>query len=505
MRKFWLLFSCLTAISCAKPSAPKTQEIAFWHWHSPFNLSAEQVADLKALKVSELFVRAATFSNDGEMLVPILAQRFEKTEEPFKVHLVYNMDAGALKHFELFEVKAMAKVVSDRFKQDSSRASNQGLNIQGLQLDFDVPTRLLPRYADLLREVKTTLEKDQKLSITSLPTWFTSKEFSKVVDQTDFYAPQFYDTEMPGKLTDTVPILDRRLLDRSLEAAAKLGKSYYAGISSFGRALLYDPVGNLQGTYMGLSPDQALRHPVFELENDSSNPVERVLTFVAVKDGPSGQGKGWHLVFRIPKPSAIGEALSEIQQRGGSHCLGTAVFRVPEPDETMVLPLSAIIAQVQGDSVKPELKVSLSTSESPWERIETGQSSNEEKRIHLTVENVGIEPLNIGKDCLNVQLSFEPGSLIELVKGSFDKAIPTRDGLPSSLKSANQMTITRLSLRAGEKASIGPILVKPGTLLNWEWSAVTLSGGKSSGKGRIDSNGKEVVGLENGASRPGSR
>lgn len=501
MRLAWLLLAALLAASCQRAPAPARQEMAFWYWHSPFHLTDQQFEGLDALGVSQIFVRSATFSNDGEALVPILAQRFEPSPRPVQVHLVYNMDAGALKHFESFETGAMAKAVLSRFETDRKRVG-ANTSVQGLQVDFDVPTRLLPKYRDLLRELRKGLDPALKLSMTSLPTWFTSGEFAKVVAEVDFYAPQFYDTEMPRRLEDATPIFDRAALDKSLAAADRLGRPYYAGISSFGRALLYDPQKNLQGAYMGLSPEQAMRHPNFEPVDDVSDSSQRILTFRAKDDGPSGQGKGWYLVFRLPQPAGFGEALREVGARGGRHCLGAAVFRVSEPGESMVLPLETIVARVKGEVVSPRLKVSAASAMDPWERIERGRATDETKRVSLTFENVGSEPLLVGEGGFSVELAFEPGTILEAAKGQFDLGKPSRNGLASSLKSASQLQFSRYSLGVGEKATLGPILIRPGTLLNWSWSAVTLSGGKSSGKGRIDSDGREVD-LESGLGGPG--
>jgi hypothetical protein len=492
MLRFATLAVLLAAIACGRTPALRTDGVAFWYWHTPFQLSKEQSSELKQLGVCELYVRAATFSNDGEGLVPILPQGWPPSETLFKVHLVYNMDSGALRHFSDFDVASMAKAITDRFEIDKGFASKAGVQVAGIQLDFDVATRLLPRYAELLKVVRSGIKASESLSITSLPTWFGSGDFATVARVVDFYAPQFYDTSVPKKVDELGSISDQTSLEKGLEQADRLGRPYYAGIASFGRALLYDTSGALQGTYLALSPDQAMRHPGFVLEKEEQTSQERLLRFKAVRPGKNGRGKGWYLVFRIPKPSGVSASRELVRRQGGSSCMGTAIFRVPELEESMSVPLASILGQTEGKPVSAHLDLSANSEANPWSRIERQVDSDGQVRLNLIFENKGREPLQIGPKALWVDIQWEPGSVMEFGKGDFDVVDLTRNGMKSSLSSAHRALVKRWSLNVGEKATLGPFVLKRGTLLNCSWDAVSLSGVQSSGSKGIDWNGKEV-------------
>src|SRR5205085_7618064 len=120
-----------------------------------------------------------------------------------------------------------------------------GARVIGLQLDLDVPTRLLERYGRVLRETRALLPEGTLLSVTGLQTWMGAGELRGVLDAVDFWAPQFYGAEIPATVERVVPIASPGAVSRAVARARELGKPFYAGLAAYGYALLYTEKGKL--------------------------------------------------------------------------------------------------------------------------------------------------------------------------------------------------------------------------------------------------------------------
>jgi hypothetical protein len=245
---------------------PAPLEVSFWYWHTPFKLSQSDVTQLKEIGVKRLFVRAGTFSNEYKLTVP---QQWACSGSPFSITLVYNFDSGLLRHFEELENNDAATQMAQAINNSAKKAEKEGTQIEGVQLDIDCPTRLLPKYAELLHVIrpKINLSQPWKLSVTGLSSWLGTRGFSKVAGQVDFLAPQFYESDIAFEENQTKTIGDLAAIERGLPKAASLNKPVYAGLATYGRALLYDPQGHLAGIYRSLSPEDAVRHPYLKYES----------------------------------------------------------------------------------------------------------------------------------------------------------------------------------------------------------------------------------------------
>ena len=127
----------------------------------------------------------------------------------------------------------------------SDRAKSDHANVRGLQLDIDVPTRLLPHYEKTLFALRSEVVAETQLSITGLPTWMESSKLDQVLQQVDFWIPQFYGSEIPKRSDQLIPISSPQILTHSIRRARQLDRPFYAGLSAFSVAILYGPSGAL--------------------------------------------------------------------------------------------------------------------------------------------------------------------------------------------------------------------------------------------------------------------
>ena len=467
-----LVLCCLLAIwALGFGSATAPMDVSLWYWHSPFRLSREEARELHLLGMRRLFVRAGTLSASGDGVKFVLPQIWRPSPGAPPLDLVFVLDPGVIQHFDYLCNPNIAHCLVASFVQQKRTAEQAGLSVHGMQLDFDCATRLLPKYTDLLQRVRRELPARANLSITSLPTWFTSSDLRALIQQVDFYCPQFYETQIAGTLSEALPVSDLRALRNGLASARKLGKPFYAGIPVYGHAFMFDDHQHLLGSYRGMSATEAMRHPSFRLARSwpadaSAKPAvaprqwigEEFADFVAVHPGVEGKGLGYHLLYSLPTAKMLSVNLDVVRKHRPRNCLGVILFRSPAPEEIMVLPLPALSAVLQGYESHPAIHVKVKTSRAPWGMIE-GNAEDASLAVTVSLTNTGDASSSLSADAVTLTLAFDaPG--VRAALGDFDNiAAFSSSYLRASPARASLLVCTCSHLGVGETITVGPIQV----------------------------------------------
>jgi len=484
-----LIFNC--------PARPL--EISLWYWHSPFRLSHDDSQELRALGVRQLFVRAGTISASGEGVVTlVLPQSWQSSPGAPSVVLVFVLDSGVVRHFAQLSNQDMAQCLVGAFCQQQRAAEKAGLTVGGVQLDFNCATRLLPKYTTLLHAIRRALPARTGLSITSLSTWFTSRDLHALIQEVDFYCPQFYETQIGRTLLEARPVSDLRALRNGLAAAHRLGKPFYAGIPAYGHAFMFDDHSRLLGTYRGMSATDALRHPAFRLAHAwpadiAAKPAstqgawigEEFADFIAIHPGVEGKGLGYHLLYSLPTAKMLTVNLEALRIHRPANCLGIIIFRSPEPLEIMALPLPSLSAALKGRVPRPALYVKVKTTRSPWGMIE-GHGEDAALAVTISLTNTGDAASCFSSDAVTLSLHFDaPG--IEIMPGDFEHIEAfSSDHLRASPARASLLVCTHAHINVGETIILGPIQVTGDAhAVHGEWRVKT-SGGFESLTGKVD-------------------
>ncbi|HZO91814.1 MAG TPA: DUF3142 domain-containing protein [Chthonomonadaceae bacterium] len=475
-------------------------EVALWYWHQPFRLPPAEAAQLRALGVRQLFVRAGTFRKEGNGARLILAQQWAGKADGLAIHLVFNFDYDIVRHFGALSNEALAAAIREGVRRERARAERAGIHIAGVQLDFDCPTRRLSKYAELLRQLRATLLGSGAFSITALPTWFTDGDVQQVLNAVDFVVPQYYEAQIPKTLAEFKTVSRLRMAERGLASLGRTGRPFYAGVPAYGHALLYDDRGSLAGLYRALSALDAAHHPSFRLARafpaDSrgrpATPAtyigEDIYDFVAVSPARDGRGKGYHLVYDLPTPALVAQHLALVRAQGPANCRGIILFRYPESVGAMTLPLPALAAAIRGETARPSLRVQIKAASAPWELIETGRDAARAPiDLTLAVTNTGTATTFLAPDAITLTLHFDRPGLEEADPRDFDSLEAFFDGqsrpassaavppLRASLPRANGLRLRKFQLAAGETARIGPIRV-PADGARQVWGAWSATG-----------------------------
>nr|MDQ2899119.1 DUF3142 domain-containing protein [Acidobacteriota bacterium] len=181
---FFPLIPCFGLLCCgnplARPASPAKWTTGFWYWNGS---SAAVTASVDPVDV--IFCQAGTIRNDS-----VYGQLPEHLPSARDYWLVFRFDSPGVPG--LATVPKLTATVAEL----RETARRRRLNVAGIQLDVDSPTRTLPEYAAFLREVRKELPPELPVSITALLDWFRAgTAIDQVLKEVDEFVPQFYDVQ----------------------------------------------------------------------------------------------------------------------------------------------------------------------------------------------------------------------------------------------------------------------------------------------------------------------
>jgi hypothetical protein len=441
--------------------------------------------------VRELFVHAGTIRLKDRRLTLTLPQTWSVGADSLPVHLVFNFDYGVVRAFPTLKASSFAAQFWDIALWELGRARAARVRVSGIQLDFDCPTRRLPKYAEALRIVRRQAAREKlSLSITALATWLPSPEVRQLTGAVDFLVPQFYEAETVATRSGFRPIFSPDRLRRGLAAAGRLGSPFYAGLPAYGHALVFDNHDRLIGMFHDAAPDAIYADPRFRFETSfmtdsrggpatrESATGEDIVDFAA--PAPDGS-RTWHLRYDLPTPGLISRAMAQLRQDRPRSCRGVILFRFPEPSERTTLPFSSLESALGGRPAAPDIRVQIKSSSSPWEIIETGsRAARPPQEVMVTVENRGNAATFFASDSVTLTILFDrpgfelpptfAGAETLRIDGPFDApAATTLNGMPAAMAlndalaaspaRANVLRIRRPIIGPGERIVLGPIRI----------------------------------------------
>lgn len=385
------------------------------------------------------------------------------------LHLVYNGTRALLANFERLEPETAATMISETYAKDATRAASDQAQVAGLQLDFDVPTRLLPRYAQMLRLVRTHLPPRAKLSITGLPTWIDAPQIEEVLAAADFWIPQCYGAIIPDQLQKAIPIASAQTIANTITRVRRLGHPFYAGIPAYGYALLYSPDGALINLRGNLNPSRVALHPNFELLE------RRAFAPKATDDDQVQSTSEWHYVYRaldddvvdglavhandylaldVPVAESFRAYARAVREGAGESLLGICIFRLPVQDDATTLTLQQIAAALTDAPASTETNVRLDRGKGSL-----GDGANCSNCLNVTAVNSGTASALFGTDAFVLTLRVPSGSVrgVTSIDGftSFETLCDTDERSaprPCGLSRANVVRLTAQAWMSGASA-----------------------------------------------------
>ena len=396
-----LCFLCVVAAHFhGKPRTWAVGEVpvAFWAWRTQAPDQVDVQAAVEKTNARVVFLRAGQidYQNGNLRRIRPLAGTFPKG---IKLHLVYNASRALLDQFETIDPTALANEIARVYRDDAHRVAGDGADLSGLQLDIDVPTRLLKHYEQTLTAIRKDIASGQQLSITGLPTWMESSALTDVLERVDFWVPQFYGTELPERSDQMIPISPPDSLTLFLNKTRRLDKPFYAGLAAYSVALLYSGSGSLISLRGDMDPATIAADPNLELiDQHSFDNHEHRYTFRARADGVIdglNLKAGDMLAVQLPNAESLRLAARITRELAGAKLLGICVFRLPAPADAATLTLDQVTAALADHDSTP--------------RIDVHVTVKAERKLVLELRNTGTANALVGT--LKVDVVIPAGSL----------------------------------------------------------------------------------------------
>ena len=359
-----LVLLIATAVSLSFHRKPRvwpaaTTPVAFWAWRNQTPSEADVHAAIAQAGSHTIFLRAGQIDLQNGKLRRIRAVTGSLPRE-VDLHLVYNATRSLLAQLEFIDETTLADSISAAYQVDTERAGQEQARVVGLQIDIDVPTRLLGRYANTLTVLRARLRPGTQLSITGLPTWMESAELGSTLAAVDFWIPQLYGAEIPERSDQLVPISSPANVARFVKRARDLDKPFYAGLAAYSYTLLYNSSGSLISLRGDIDPAVLASDSNLELTDQGAFPAPAELATTTHSPTTSSE---WRYVYRaredgviddlvlqtgdvlvVDVPSATSLRLSAriVRELAGEKLLGICVFRLPTGDDPATLKIAQV-------------------------------------------------------------------------------------------------------------------------------------------------------------------
>ena len=472
-RAYRSLFPALTfAVLCGCSHVRHSPlQIGYWYWNTPFSLDRHQTTLLQQAGVTQLFVRAGTLTTDGKRVKEFISQQWAGKADPFKLTLVFDFDAGLDRHFSEISQETISSDAARAIAIVCQEARSKVGSYEGIQIDADVPTRLLPKFAWVLTDLRRrltqagTLQPGMKFSTTALATWLRSSDYPKVAAACDYTVPQFYEGITGKDLADLQPISSPGQLSKDLGRAVRFGTPFWAGVACYGHALLFNKDGSLAATFHGFGPEKAVTNPSLAEESIgtvNSKSVEDALVMRIAQSDEDGKWVGDRIAYILPTPDMLKKQLQVVESSPSDSCVGLILYRFPANEGPMALPLETTVPILRGADVHVKVKVNFTKASEPWALMEGMQKSDKmPKSYTLRVRSIGDSPTLVSRSAARFLVLFDRRGIPDPEPGQFDSATPGSfdDGLfsPCSPANANAVLFTKAYLAPGDSLTSGTL------------------------------------------------
>jgi Protein of unknown function (DUF3142) len=433
--------------------------VAFWAWRNQAPADADVREAINQAHARLLFLRAGQIDFQEGKLRRI---RPVKGNLPrgIDLHLVYNATRSLLAQLENVDEKTLATTINEAFHEDAQRADEEHARVVGLQIDIDIPTRLLGRYRKTLGALRARLKPGVQLSITGLPTWMESSELKSTLAQVDFWIPQLYGAEIPEHSDQLIPISAPENVSRYVSRARDFDKPFYAGLAAFSWTLLYSSSGSLISLRGDMDP--AVIASDANLELIEQRPFARSAkinadvgsewrySYRAKADGVTDElamHAGDVLVVDVPSAESLRLSAKIVRELAGERLLGICVFRLP----TAADPATLTIAQVASALADRDSAAAVEIRILPDELTRASAAN-----WILEVKNTGAASAIFGT--VKVDLQTDPGTVESLTPRGSDLV----ESLCAPAGATNLIELEPCSLRRANVIRFKPRALIPG-------------------------------------------
>lgn len=316
------------AVLLFSPEAPPPRPLntAFYVWQLSWNEAVKKGVDQASPAAHEFMVLIGEVGAKNQATTYYAAQpdwaTLAKGQVPVTLVLRANAALGEVLTEE--SIDRTSAYLANVLKESTETAKKAGVRVTGVQLDYDSPTSKLPEYRQLLERLRAELPQ-YEMSITVLPTWLKSWQFSKLVRDLAYYVLQVHSLEKPTTVDAPIAICNTSKISGYVRRASLEGVPFYVALPTYGYRVAFDA----SGKFAALSAE-----------------------------GPS---PAWSPGFRVKTimsdPNEIADVVHALREAPPRECLGIAWFRMPVESDELNWTWSTLEAVMSGDEPEVEFAV----------------------------------------------------------------------------------------------------------------------------------------------------
>lgn len=139
----------------------------------------------------------------------------------------------------------VASIITGACREIVRRATDAGLRVSELQIDFDCAESKLDGYETWLGAIRSAVA-PTRITFTALPAWLKNKGFGKLARAADSFVLQVHSLQAPSPGKPFV-LCDPGAANRWVEQAARAGRPFRVALPTYGYLAATDGNGNLIG------------------------------------------------------------------------------------------------------------------------------------------------------------------------------------------------------------------------------------------------------------------
>lgn len=255
---------------------------------------------------------------------------------------VFRMGSETVSLLRDGDLSTIAGGIAEELKLLRTEAAAHGVEIDGVQVDFDSPTSKIERYRMLIVELDKHIG-DTELSITTLPTWMDSEDFEGLVQAADYFVLQVHSLVKPDRFEDEITLIEAQRLPHYFEQASATVVPFYIALPTYGYRYIFTP----EGDFHGIIAEQRANPP----------------------------GPGYRERRVLTDPEAMAQLVTALNDNPPEQCLGLVWFRLPVQGDRLNWSWATLQAVMDGRAPRVDVRVAI---ENPKEGL-----------YEVWVENVG--------------------------------------------------------------------------------------------------------------------
>ncbi|MEO7168708.1 MAG: DUF3142 domain-containing protein [Chthoniobacterales bacterium] len=426
----------LIALAAVCPvSSVLSFETSFWAWQRNEPPSENDRAELSSEGVKTLYWQLGQLENTHDSWR--WKARFSLPSVPnIAVIPVLRLESRARSPFAPAAMSSLLPLIS--------AAAGGG---RELQIDYDCPDRLLPEYANALKQIRKLVP---GLSITALPGWIRQPAFTELAASVAEMFPMFYDFApdpvVPG--AGPVPVIVPENARAWLAEWNRCQTPWHAGLPNFARLTVYDLNGKSRGHIREWNWDSVSFNEALVLERATALGLTLFRARANSRIGNTPLHDQQLLAVRWPDRGALADLIAAAKKTSAR---GMVVFRLP--DSTAASGWS--LRQLEHLSATPHLTLKKASDSDQVELTNEGDADLE------PVFQEGAEPVGY-----ILQIEAERPIFREAEEGDFWRVRGeiARDSQASAvmIPLATRLNFSFSHLRAGQSLKSGLIRLAPG-------------------------------------------